>query len=171
MLSPKSTLNKYQSARSAHFKDPLTAQVGYNYGDNRGCSICQFKWFDSVPEMLAHFANVELYPWLCSSADRSAARREVEQLVSCVLTKGLTEEARESFNQNGGGNLMLWWGSLADLMSGETAFSRELLNQFAQSHKIGNHVSDTDMPAFLKFLRCGGVYFQSSNSGPFKDDS
>ena len=44
----------------AKFRDPLTARVGYHFGDSYGCVPCRFKWFDSVGDLTDHILNVEL---------------------------------------------------------------------------------------------------------------
>lgn len=142
----------YRIDKFAHFRNPVYAPIGYHCDDSCGCAPCRFKWFDSVAEMSDHILNVELplISWDQEMIDES--RATLARLLARVTAEGLTEELRESLNRLDWGVTMHWWGSLEDLLSGRTQFSREILDGYSRS-KGGDSVTKTDIVDFVDFLR------------------
>lgn len=137
----------------AKFRNPLSARVGYHLGDNFGCAPCAFKWFDSVGELIAHILTVELPLCDYDEDERNYFHGRLDQVLRSADDEGLTEERRDSLNQVDWGFTMHWWGTLQDLLSGQTEFSREILDSFSARNGGGRDIAPGSMPAFVEFLR------------------
>ena len=146
----------YRIDNFVRFRNPFYAQIGYHCDDSHGCGPCRFKWFDSLSEMIDHILNVELPLLSCDREMLDELRPLLEQLLGRVTAEGLTEELRESLNQQNSGFALYWWGALDDLLSGETQFSREILDGFTRSQS-SEATGRTLMVDFVEFLRqcCG----------------
>ena len=82
----------------AEFRDPLSASVGYHFGDEYGCVPCRFKWFDSVGDLTDHILNVELPLCDYDKFMHEEFRTRLSAALAKVEIEGLTEEAREFVN-------------------------------------------------------------------------
>ena len=154
----------------AEFRNPLTAKVGYHFGDIYGCAPCRFKWFDSVSDLTDHILNVDLR--LCSYDKdmHDEFRAGLSKALARVEIEGLTEKVREALNSIDWGFTMHWWGSLQDLLSGHTQFSRETLGSFAIEKRGEDGVMPSDTPAFLTFL-CNCCIHDPAPHGDHDDGS
>jgi len=151
----------------AKFRNPRSTKVGYHIGDELGLCQCEFKWFDSVGDLIHHVLNVELPSFAYDQDDQDNFRRRIARALRWVAVEGLSEEARADLNQVDWGCTMYWWGSLEDLLSGKTQFSREVLGSFAVKRGGGSGVMAVEIPAFVEFLRC----CCKSDGGPGKAPS
>lgn len=133
--------------------DPMTAEVGYHITDDPYSSSYKFQWFESIEEMVDYLIDVQIPELEARAYMTPEAATIVRHLLCHVRQHGLSTEAQDMINKGAGGLTIHWWGTLDELLSGMTLFSRELLGLFAVSRGDGRGVSVRELPGFLEFLQ------------------
>ena len=150
-----------RKGEEARLRDPRQATFGFlARGEfvQEGTEV--FMWFESLNELVAHLQDVEpvLLTSLVVDFDTEAYRDRIRIPLDQALRQGLDEGSRLAFNEAADGLMIIdWWGTFADLQSGDSRTSRELLSWFrapgAPTQDTVAPLSREELEEFVGFVR------------------
>ena len=134
-------------------RDPFTANCGYLWADKGGCTRRQFKWFDNREDLIHHLTRVELVRAGYGSSEAARIYAELLKVLLKVNSAGFTEPLREAINAVDWAFQIPWWGSVEQLVGGDTAIACQVVVQYLNESKSRICQSADEKRKFSKFLR------------------
>jgi hypothetical protein len=123
-------------------------------------SIRVFVWFKTIEDLLEYLRENEPRAYnLEPGAGREEFHAELDPLLAQVRAEGLTEPLRGKLNEVIGSHFVVdWWGTYADLRSGQGEIPRQVLDGFLGEEREGGMLSDDEEEdEFVEYLGTWGV--------------
>lgn len=141
-------------------RDPRQATFGfYSGGSFVMDGVRVFSWFESVDELAAFLLNVEPLIYDLDDLDELTAYKvKVTPLLDNLKANGFDEVTRVDMNAAICDFAVIeWWGNFAEILDGETEFSKNLIENFVDSEDGLDSVIPVDqIDDFVEYLKtCG----------------
>ncbi len=141
-------------------RDPRTAPFGYYGGGSFVMDgLRLFLWFESMADLAQFLVDGEPQIFDIEDPDDLKAHRDkVKPILDVLQRDGFSEATRAAFNAATSDFMVIdWWGQFEELTKGETAFSRDMLeNYFDLDEDEVAMLKPDDIDGFVEYLQTRG---------------
>lgn len=141
-------------------RDPREYPFGFLTGGSFVLdSLRVFVWFSTLDNLLEYLRENEPRAYnMEPGAGLEAFQALMDPVLARARAEGLTESLREQLNAVVGTDFVVdWWGTYAELRSGQGEIPRRVLDGFLGEGREGEAVGDGEEEEFVEYLKAWGV--------------